>query len=505
MSDYNFKYKPHRKENRRTLNSFFSNIFIKLYKNKLFQKLKLNKNRYLKYIIDNQNKGSGLFFKCEIPENPAIEPFSVTLYDLVDFKEFVDNRKIFERLLSKYKSRPSSFSPKYEIDDAFDKLSNSYKVISYGSFCQNDLRHIPKADLIDSISYGYIKGEQLYMILSYTLFPSKKFVNAFKKCINEQIRDDTEIIFNSFKNILKGEKWIISINRKPIYPISYINSLYNELMLQFKLYIISDLNFGLFNTNDKILFPYIVTYEYNKTQTDVYFKGIKERLDIIDWDLYSDDSIMIHFPKKNYSTLEIFLPKNEVSDDLNSQFESVLYRSDNYVKAISSFWTLLNVTELHKATYVTMRKKTFSYFKQNKDSLFFSKAINLKRDLNSVLMQMEEICKDFSSEIFNEHPSFFGIPDLKTSYGVNNNIVKEFKQDLINTTKLESDDLIRSFIKLNNSFSKISNDNLIRSNMRLQKILLIVAIISILLTTYGANFEWFNNQIVSWIKDLFCK
>lgn len=504
MKNFNFKYKSQNIGIRRKINSSLSILLFSLYRNNIFQKLKLNKNPMIRYTVEERDKKDRFPFKTVLPKNPLIEPYSVTLYDLIDFDELMSNSKKFIRLLSKYKGGFLSKDPEKEVKKAFEKLKDSYKTISYGNICYNDLKNDFKSDLIDGISYGYVKGQQAYMLLTYTIFPSQKFKDSFKKALNEPIRDEHEIRFNSFGNILKGKKWITSLNHKPIYPIHYVNKLYNEINFQFKSNIVSDFKFGVFNSNKKTLFPIAITYEYDKEETTSYFKEILDRMRIMDWNLFSDDSIKFHFPDKYSSGIELFIPKTTDFEKQKSPFSTASYLSDNYLNAISTFWTLLNITDLYKTSYVKIRKKMFSYLSKNEDSIFLTNAIKLKRELNLIFWQLERICKDFSSSIYDSQLNFRGIPDLKNTPRISNAQANEFKKELINSTKHATNELLSSFNEINDTFERISNDNLVKSNMRLQRILFAIAILGVLLTIYGTNADSFNDLFLNMIKKLFC-
>lgn len=502
MREYTFKYKPYKRNLKSRINLLLSNFLFSLYRNKLFQKLKLNKNGLIRHSVEKGEERYNFQYKIKIPKNLQLEPYTITLYDLVDFDELIDNKKKFIRILSKYKGGFLQKDPEKEINKSLKKLKDSYKTISYGRIYYNDLKDDSKTDLINGISYDYVKGKQSFMLLIYTIFPSQKFKDLFKEYINKTVKDESEIIFNSIRNIIKGKKWITSIHYKPIYPYHRITKLYNEINYQFKKRVISDLNMGVFNTNRKFLFPNVITYEYDKTQTESYLKEFFNRMRIIQKNLYSDDSVFIHFPDNYSSGMEVFIPKTSDSEKQKDPFSSVEYLSETYLSAISPFWTLLSVTNLYKSHYVKIRRKMYSYLSKGKDSIFLKKAINLKRKINFISWQLERICKDFSSKIYESHLEYHGISNLKNNSQRENVESTEFRKDLINSTKHATNELIDSFKDISTTFEKINSDNLVKTNMKLQRLLLFIAVLSILLTIYSANSEWFNDIFIKLIAKL---
>lgn len=505
MIDYQFKYRRNKRSLKRRVNLVLSNLLFGLYKNKLFKRLRLNKNEMIRYTVEEHGGKRRLPFKKEIPKNPEIEPYAITLFDIVEFDELISMKKKLVRVLSRFKGGTFAKDAVHEVDRALKQLKDSYKTISYGNIYYNNLKDNGNVELIDAISYGYVKGLQSHMIMTYIIYPSKKFKDYFKQAINEDIRDESEIIFNSLKKIFQGRRAIASVHHKPIYPGKLVYQFIDEINYQFKKEIISEFNCGLFNSDSKMLFPSIVTYDYDVEKTKDYFDEIINRLRIIDWNLYSKDSIFFHFPDNFSKSLELFIPRPSSPEKQKDPFSSVSYINENYVSALSPFWTLLNISEYYKPPFIELRRKVFKYLKENSDSIFLKCTLKLRSELNLKWWQLERISKDFSSLIYNNHLSYSGIPKLENKPRIPGAKPNEFKEDIIQVTKNTTEELLDTFEELNSTFKRISEDNIARANMRLQSVLLGIAILAILLTIYGANSNWFNSYFGPLLKEAFDK
>ena len=487
MQNFDFKFKPKQRLSEK-INKVLSKIVFNLYRNKKFQDLGLNKNALIKFNLDRKDKIRE--FKKPIPDDPAITPHCITVYDILDFSELVDRKWEFIKILSKFSSGPFRLDPEREINETFDRIKDSYKTQSTGNICHLNFKEKEKFNLIDGITVSYLTGEQSHIILIYNIYPSQKFTLLFKQLINEKVRDIKQIRFNSLRNIIKGKRWISSIQHKPVYPAQNLKKLIQELNYQFKNDIMSHFSIGLFKNDEIKFFPSIIIYEYDKEKTKTYLEEIFNRLRIINLDLYSDDSVHLYLPSDTSESVQIYFPKVSDSDD---PFSTVQNLSIGYSYALASYWTLLNITELHKEVYVRLRKKTFKYLKRNKDSLFHSDAIKIKKEINLHFWKFERIIEDFSIKKYSFQLT--NIPDLKTKPNNEKLEPKEFKEDLLKWTKHSTEDLKDSYNDISRTFKRISDDNLIKANMNLQKILLGIAILSVILTIYAANSTLINQKI----------
>lgn len=501
--NYDFKYKScfDRKSFRVRINNLASNLLFLLYKNWLFRKLKLDRNEFLKsHIAFGQKRNIPRLANSTIPENPNLTPYSITLVDCVENEDSVKLRNRLIKVVSKFKGGFLSEEPSKKLKKAFEKFDSAYKTTSWGNIFYNDLRDNNEIDLIDGISYSYVKGAQSHFVLNYTLYPSEKFKTLFKESLKAEITEESVIVFKSLKQMLKSKRLFSSISYNVKHPSYWTEKLFKEISYQAKTHIINEVRLGVFNKRND-LFPRIVTFEYDPGEFKSYSDELLHILGVNRHDHYSGSDIIFSLNNTDYSksfpnSMELFIPYKSDEEKRKDQFNTVSYLSDNYISAIAPFWLLINISSLNKQKIIDLRKKTFLYIRKNRVTIFLKKAIKLKNRLSLNWINFERIRKDFSTGIFKSQLNFHGIPDAYNNPIVQGAQGQEFKKTLTSYASDTSKDIKGSYDEILELFTHISEDNTIRANMRLQRLLFVIAILGVILAIYGANSSWFN----SWIE-----
>lgn len=279
MIKIDFRYKPFYE--RITLKGYFHKKFEKLlfflYNNNLYKKLKLNKNEMLRYTVEYKMKSKILhnIYESNLPENLEIEPHSFTFLDALEIENITNFKSELITLTSKYDAGFLSGQPNSEIHKSLERFPNEYKGVSWGKIYYNNLKRAKKADLIDGISYQYIKGEQSHLIICYTVFPSAKFKNLFQEILKIQPTEKHNLRFYSFKRAIKKRRSVSTIQHTTVFASETLTKLYNEINFQCKEFLSNEISSGIFLQSPKYLFPSIICYKYNP---ELYNKHSNEYL-----------------------------------------------------------------------------------------------------------------------------------------------------------------------------------------------------------------------------------
>jgi hypothetical protein len=502
--NYNFKYKAHfdRKTLRAKANNLASKLLFSLYRNWLFKKLKLDRNSFLKsHIIFGEKRNVPRLMKSTIPDDPNLKIYSISLLDCIENEDSGQLRNRLIKVVSKYKGGFLSEEPSKKLKKAFDKFDSAYKTTSWGNIFFNDTKDNDELDLIDGISYSYVKGAQSHFVLNYTLYPSKKFNSLLKESFKAEISEESVIVFKSLKQMFKTKRLFSSISYNVKQPNYWTEKLLKEISFQAKTHIIKEVKLGIFNRKNDLLFPRIVTFEYDPVEFTSYSDEFLNVLGVNRQDHYKASDIIFTLNNSDYSksfpnSMELFFPYKSEEEKRKDQFNNVSYLSDNFISAIAPFWLLINISSLNKQKIIDLRKKTFLYIRKNRVTIFLKKAIKLKNRLSLNWISFERIRKDFSTGIFKSQLRFYGIPDALNAPLVAGTKPQEFKEALTNYCSYTSTDIKKSFEEILELFKHNSEDNTIRANMRLQRLLFVIAMLGIILAIYGANSSWFN----SWIE-----
>ena len=499
---YNFKFKSKfdRKSWKENANNLASKFLFLIYDNILFKKLKLDRNIQLKSMTASGLKSS--LFKpkdSKIPNEPNLNIHSITLLDCIENEDAVQIRNLLTKVVSKYNDRYPSEEPSVIIKKAFEKFDSEYKTTSWGRIYYNNLKDNEEIDLIDGVSYNYVKGAQSHFVLYYTLYPSEKFKSLFKESLKAETTEKFVIIFNSLKQIVKTKRLFSAIKHKVKKDGFWTDKLLKEINFQAKTRLIKGVKLGFFNKHID-LFPTIITFEHDSSEFNTYCEELLNVLNVNPQDHYRYSDIIFTLNNSDYSksflnSIEIFIPFKSY-EEKKDPFNDVSFLSSFYICAIAPYWLLINVSSFNKQKIIEHRKKTFLYIRKNRVSIFLKKVIKLKNDLSLDWINFERIRKDFSAEIFKHQLKSLGIPDAHNTPIINGANTEEFKEALISYAAHTSMDIKKSYDEILELYKYIGEDNTTRANMRLQRLLVFIAIIGILLAIYGANSNWFN----SWIK-----
>jgi hypothetical protein len=507
--DYKFKYKSEfdKKNLSQQINKILSDSLFFLYDNWLFKKLKLDKNEFLKSHIPFGNKRIvPRVFETDIPDDFNLKIYSFTFLDCIEIE---DGNKLKDRLIkiiSKYKGGFLSDEPEKKLKKAFRNFDQSYNTCAWGTLFFNNVKGDSELDLINGISYGYIKGSKSHLILTYTIFPSETFHRLFKESLNIGTTEESEISFNSPKVIFRTNRLLSSIGYNIKEPHYWTNKLLNEISFQFQSRVISPLKLGMFNTAKKVLLPGILSIEYDPDQFSLYQNRIFTILDIDRHQHFESENIIftlknIDFSKSPSTNIEIFIPKRSTQSNVENELESIDYLSKNFITAISPYWLLINVCSINKLSLIYLRRITSIYIRKNKITLFLKTILKLKNKLSLAWINFERIRKDFSTEIFKDQLRFHKVPDALSAPWFKGGDHEEFKKNLIRFSENSAKEIKGSYEELLELFSHIGEDNLMRANMRLQRILFLFAILGVLLAVYSANSNYFNSWIVFFLNN----
>ena len=98
------------------------------------------------------------------------------------------------------------------------------------------------------------------------------------------------------------------------------------------------------------------------------------------------------------------------------------------------------------------------------------------------------MCSAWINELKDE------MPLLKNKTHDNKEVA--FGEQLIDSTQRYCDSLLQSYGELNQVCKDVNENNMLQANMRLQRILLWLALIGTILTIYGANSQYCNAKLL---------
>lgn len=499
-----FKYesKWDKKSHREKINIWCSELVFKLYQNKYFKKLKLNTNELIKGTVEYDRNLGGKFLENDLPKKHSIVPCSFSFFDIILLE---DSEKFKQRFISLITTFKKSFPlrDQKEVSKVFNEFESSYKGTSWGFLYTNDLTNNTEFDLIDFITFNYVKGPQSTFILEYNIQPSSKFLDHYHKLCAEDSNEYQVIHFNSIKKIIKVKRLTNRISTHTLRSSYLVNRLIQDLNYQVKEGFGSKLELGLFQKSRNYLFPCISVLEAQNEEFQKLNQVIHNALGLDDWnDFITDDNNLIYnFPsiqlsKRPFEKLTIIFLKEKNQDkknkNQNDTFKTTSYLSDNYIKAISPLWSSLNYSGLNQIFITNQRKKTFQLFSKNKDSLFLKASIRLKYQISQNWLTITRTTKDFNNPIFKRQLNFYGLPNASNNRFHNKD---DFKEVLWNYTQSTGQDIVSEYDNIKSLFRQISEDNVTRSNMKIQRILFWITIAGIVIAVYSTNTRYFNSLI----------
>lgn len=502
--DYKFTYKPvkGKKSYKRVFQNYYSQIIYHIYGSKFFQKLKLDINNVLKgYAEFNEERNKILFNKAKPEYNLNVNVFSISFIDCIENEQSSAFKRKLINIVSKYERGFVGHNPEKKINDVFNGFDKSYKEIKTGHIISNNTKENIELDLIDGISYDYMKGPESHFIIIYTIYPSEYFQSLFQQAINSEVPNNWELairplsIFFKKMNPIRSEKFIINKS------YFWTEKLLNEINFQFKSKVIRNLNLGIFSNEKKILFPSITTYECEKASNISQEDELFTRLQLIGYEEFYNKKNIINinygdFINNKSGNLVVLLSKSQSSgeeekDDFLSGSENSIF----YIYAIAPLWALINISHLNRNTIIELRKKVYGYMSKNRHEYFFNKALRIKNKITLNWINFKRISKDFSSKSIHQIISAYGLPKAQRVSHYLGEKPKSFSEILIENAKYAKSDINDAYTELQELFDTISQDKLTKVNMRIQKILIWIAAIGILLAIYSSNSEWYNAWI----------
>jgi hypothetical protein len=493
---YRFKYNsrwnsPSLKDK---LNTWSSKQVFKLYENKLFQRLKLDSDYFIKGHIEYYKKGGHSTFSNSLSQDHSFTPLRFSFFDIIPLEHSKTFKQNFISLATTYKA---AFMMKKagEVSKIFDDFESHYKSVSWGHFYTNDIRKNKEIDLIDFITFNYIKGPQSTFVVEYDVTPSEKFRNLFKEFLakDEEVRH--VINFNSLKTLFKSKRLTNTLTSSFLGSNYFTRRLIQDLNYQVKSFFGSKLELGLFFKSKNYLYPCISIFEAPKNDFLASKEDFYSALGTGEWDNFITDSndLIFNLPriqlsKRPFENLTIiFLNEEEKPKDT---LHSTGFLSDQYIKAIAPLFCSLNYSCLCQTFLASQRSQTFKYFNRNKDSLFLKEAIKLKYQITANWLTLSLITNDYKSTIFKNQLHSTGIPKMLRKASHNND---DFKDYLWNYTQNSNNEILNEYEEIRTVFGQISEDNVTRSNMKIQRILFWITIVGVFIAIYSTNTEYFNN------------
>lgn len=511
--NYSFKYKP--KHIDRTFsqrkNKFLSDLVFSLYRSKLYQFLRLDRDSQIRSHCDKSNDQNS--FGHDIKNETKFSGLAVEkilFYDIIRIEDAEKYKKQIMRVASKLKPALFQEDHRRSIGNSFDDIDNHYSMISFGTMFRGVVQDESETDLIKYIKIGYVKGKESSIIVTYTVYPSDKFNSLLTKCLESDSTTEYEVMDVSFKHFFGRSNGYsrfgfgTGMNMKFLNSKYWTDKLFDEINYHLKSKILKGVGTGVFTEHRKLLFPRIVTFEYEKAE----FSNYEEELyRVISSDFrggYSsnDDRFTLEycdFKTRPSQGVNILLAKRH-ADEIQHGLNTVDYVSDRYSDQILPKLMLTNIANLQQERIVSFRKKIFRHLKKNRVSLFLTKTLRLKNRLTLSVIDFERFAKDLVGDdrmhkgIFDEE---LVLPEaLRKCHNVNCQKKHDFNAELTSDCKSAEEDIRSSFKELSTLFQTISEDNQSRANMRLQRLLFWLAILGALLTLYGTNAAWCN----SWVE-----
>ena len=503
---YRFKEKQKKEAVSDVLLKYLSDLFIFLFQSRIAKLIHLNHTEVGKFVESIYRRHKRLGNVIENSEFPGLEINSITYIDYIENEDLPVLRKNLEKVIDKYKRSILWIDPAQSMKNFFEKFEELYKSVSWGNIYDNDVRGVDGLDLIDRISYKYIKGKNSHIVLSYSITPSEKFKNLFKSSLIAEPPSTSRIYFYSFLKMITKKKIFRSFEIKYEDESFWIDKAFNELNYQLKTEVAKKIGAGIFTRTKHQLFPSIVAFSYSQPEFNLYKKNIFRRMNINQFDCYSGSNIFLSMKsgkdmRHEYCRMEIFIEKS-TNNGKERLSDSVDFLLSEYIYGITPFWLLISISDFQKSDIVKLRKKTDSYIRKNTVSLFLNELIKIKNDVSINWITFGQIKEELINKFFKSHIIDQKIPAAYNGLLSNEISRREFKKELVDYAEFISNDIKKSYDDLLFLFTKISEDNNTRANMRLQRVLLLISIVGIFLAIYNANNDWCNQWILYLLNSL---
>lgn len=506
---FKFESKWEKRSKKEKRMKWLSDIACRLYQNPVIQFLNLDSNPVIQSAATKTTSGHP-FPPNPLPKDHSVKPAGFSFFDIVPLEEFDEFQKRFSSLIQQL--HPGGhFEAERNLKYSFHNFTQSYNRYSYGSFLKHvtpDLRE--EGDFIKSVSFKYIKGPHHTFILEYFVEPSLKFLEKFDELIVSPEQHEHLIHFYPLGTILK--KWRLARRSSTaIIPSGHlVQKLIQDLNFQVKMNFGERIRLGLFQNSEDHLFPSVAHLEVKKEDFNQHKEEIAQALDIEGYFSFAntEKDIAYYFPAINIAsraTQNMFLfllkapSKGKRASDTNSSYSRDTLRAAEYINALAPVWCQLNSAGYFQARFLYQHRTTFKYLNKNSDSLFLSRGTKLKREITLDHITISRITADYNNVFFRRRFASFELPDAQET-SLYTNPESGFHDAFWNEMEFHSKDIVKEYKYLHDLFMQISDDNLIHSNLKIQRILIVLAIIGvvvaaigIILTIYAANVEFFNS------------
>lgn len=424
--------------------------------------------------------------------------YNMNIYHITysDYIEIDDTQTLRQSLLAIAKRNPLGFFDQdaiRQINSFFDSSEHSYNTASFGHLFSISTTKIKKLDLIDYISFNYLKGRNSHIFITYTITPSQICRDLFSEALmSEQEEYGIYLELNNLKNIFKRRSIIKSFGVKPNNKDYLCTILLNEISWQFKNFLQKTVRNGELNQNKDKVLPHIITYSYRPNGHD--FQGkIAKFMSLSPREIYTEnDCISIFMKPMDKTTIHnicLIIPEEQKDKEYRTKLKTTFLYKDFIVL----FNLLINVAGSHKSHIITLQKNIYKFINKNKTSLFLTEDSKLKAQLTIGNIKLSRLLQDITcpwwiSELKSE------MPRLKNKTSDNKEIM--FAEHLIEATTRYCNYLLQTYKELNQICKEINENNLLQANMKLQRIILWLTFIGTILAIYGANSQYCNEKFL---------
>ena len=310
--------------------------------------------------------------------------------------------------------------------------------------------------------------------------------------MSAHVDDEIYLLFNNLYDIFKRKSLIKSFGLKRLYNNYLCVQLFNEINWQFKDFLQKTVRDGILNKDKNKTLPYIVTYSYQPNGQDIRCK-LSDFISIHPREIYTDGECISTFIELSDKPVEynisLIIPEEKKEQGGITKLDATNFYKD----FIALFNLLINVADNHKSQIVALQKNVYRYINKNKLSLFLKEDFKLKNHLTMGNIKLTRLLQDvMCSAWINELKD--EMPLLKNKTHDNKEVA--FGEQLIDSTQRYCDSLLQSYGELNQVCKDVNENNMLQANMRLQRILLWLALIGTILTIYGANSQYCNAKLL---------
>jgi hypothetical protein len=444
--------------------------------------MKLNRNWMIRSHIHEKKIGRHLAASLTDKLEPIeLDPFQITLIDVYPTHEQKKFKKRFASFLNSHKRYGFDSQPERKLDELIDSF-DSYKGIAWGSIFHNDFKNNNELDLIDRVQYSYIKGPSSSFLILFRVTPSDIYKKLFKRALEVEPYDQHTFKYYNLTQTWRNKRILATISGKPVYPNKYVTKVLNELKFQFQKLAKKGVKMGTYTCSKKYLYPSISTYEFSGVTDLTNWKNLEPylRIDFRDFYKTKDSRYAVNYPypdlvkEPSYDVIALY-PKLDEEQERKDSWNTTYNLSRLLVDGIAANWMFTNECVRHRTQLSTLDKSISKYSNSKQDSVFLKRTLDLSKKLTYKWYSLNRFGTDFSHRVFNRYhdiPDYFN-DSLKSIKGEELVLTKEVTR----STKYIFDETMKTYDNLLSYFKVLSQDNQTRSSMRLQAILLVIAII----------------------------